>query len=374
MFDERNCPHCVRQCQAGPGSHVFATEQFDRWAGDDRQPLYPKLLIFRLHNACNLACIMCDGQTASRIRKERDKLPNPPSRFGPRFFKDMEAIIPHVDHVEFYGGEPFLVRAHTEILEIIRRTSAKCTIYVNTNGVSVTRRARVFLEELNFKTIAVSMDAVSDELHAEVRSGMRQPLFLQNMDYFLDLRKRRGVAVMLNVTEHRKNWFELPEIFRFAQDRHLYLHINTCIHPHNVTLYTLPTSQLRYVLDYFRRQRDVLLRDYPKFSNLANYDFLISLCRGELEGRGPNWEPVLASLNHETDGLLAAPRPGVAPFESPDAVATEANRIVDLIGGEAASRMLDDMLTRLRNLPDQHEWVPTAKKLEHMRARLAMFS
>src|SRR5690606_35527214 len=75
VLDEKNCPHCVRQCEAGSGGHVFATEQFDRWANDDRHPKYPKRLIFRLNSTCNLACVMCDGQTSSRIRKERDGLP-----------------------------------------------------------------------------------------------------------------------------------------------------------------------------------------------------------------------------------------------------------------------------------------------------------
>ena len=373
VLDEKNCPHCVRQCAAGAGSHVFATEQFDASADDDPAPAYPKRLIFRLHNLCNLACLMCDGQTSSRIRIERDKLPNPPSRYGAQFFRDMEEMLPHVEHVEFYGGEPFLVEDHVKIFDMLRRLGAECTIYVNTNGVSVTKRAREWLEALNFKTIAVSMDAVSDELHGEIRYGLRNSKFLQNMAYFLDLRERRGVDVMLNVTEHRKNWFELPEVFRFAEERKLYLHINTCIHPHNVTLYTLPQDQLRYVLAYFEAQRSRLLSDYPEFSNLTNFDFLISLVRSELESRGPEWEPTIHNRNQATDGWLAAPRPGIAPFADPNTVRAEAQRIVTALDGGIAARMLDEMARRTAALDDSDGWGTVHSELIALRNELPQF-
>ncbi len=364
VVDDENCRHCVRQCAAGPASHVFAVEQFDPWANDDPAPLYPKRLIFRLRNTCNLACLMCDGMTSSRIRAERDKLPPTPSRYGERFFRDMEEILPHVEHVEFYGGEPFLVAEHLRIFEILGRLNAQCTIYVNTNTVSLHAQAKRFLETLNFRTIAVSMDAVHAELHGEIRSGLKSDLFYRNFDYLLDLRARRGVSLMLNVTEHRKNWFELPEVFRFAERHQVYLHINTCIHPHNVTLYTLPTRQLEYVLEFLERQHWVLTAEFSRFSNERSYEFLLSLVRGELESRTPGWQPVLTNVNQDTDGLLAAPRPGFRPFETADEVAAEADRIVERLDPESAAHLLTELRDRLRTVPDTAAWHAVGAQIE----------
>jgi MoaA/NifB/PqqE/SkfB family radical SAM enzyme len=368
ILDEDNCLHCIRQIEAGPGNHVFATEQFDAWAHRDQAPLYPKRLIFRLKNTCNLACIMCDGHTSSRIRAERDRLPPTPSAYGERFFKDMEEMLPHAEHLEFYGGEPFLVKEHVRIFELLCKLDAKCTIYVNTNGVSLGARAKHYLETLNFRTIAVSMDAVHDELHAAVRIGLRNDVFYRNMEYFLDLRNRRGVYVMLNVTEHRKNWFELPEIFRFAEQKRLYLHINTCIHPHNVTLYTLPTDQLRYVLAFLDDQRRELLRDYGEFSNLHNYDFLLSLIRGELDSRKPGWQPVLSNLNPECDGLLASPIPGLAPFDTPEKLLPEIDRIAKSMESCAAECLLTAMMKRLPSHDRSDGWQSVS---DHLKARIS---
>jgi MoaA/NifB/PqqE/SkfB family radical SAM enzyme len=368
VLDEGHCKHCVRQAATGSGEHVFATEQFDRWANDDRNPAYPKRLIFRLNNTCNLACIMCDGLTSSRIRQERDKLPLAPSRYGERFFRDMEEILPHVEHVEFYGGEPFLVKEHIRIFEILERVNRKCTIYVNSNTVSLHPKARRFLETLNFTVFAVSMDAVNPELHAEIRPGLKSGQFFNNVEYLLGLRATRGLDVMLNVTEHRKNWFELPDVFRFAEEKRLYLHINTCIHPHNVTLYTLPSDQLRYILGFFEDERASLLREYPQMTNLSRYDFLISLVRAEIESRTPDWRPVTTNLNRASDGLLAAPRPGVGPFASPARVAAEADRIAAMLDAETAARMLQDMAARIPAGADA--WRGTAGHVEQLLAGL----
>jgi len=365
-MDEQNCRHCVRQCRAGSGSHVFATEQFDGGANDDADPPYPKRLIFRLNSTCNLDCVMCDGLTSSRIRRERDKAPIRPSMYGERFFTDMEEILPHVEHLEFYGGEPFLVKEHVRIFEILARVNARCTIYVNTNAVSLHPRAKQFLETLNFKTIAVSMDAVNPELHGEIRRGLRSDLFFDNIDYLLTLRDKTGLSVMLNVTEHRKNWFELPQVFRFAEKKQMYLHINTCIHPHNVTLYTLPSDQCLYVLDFLERQRAELLVEFPRFSNLANYDFLLSLIRSELASRGAGWRPSLINLNAASDGHLAAPRPGVAPFDTPGKVEAEAQRILRMLDRDTAARMMRDMLVRARGFADSDAWRAVARDMERL--------
>jgi sulfatase maturation enzyme AslB (radical SAM superfamily) len=370
ILDEQNCRHCIRQCETGSGSHVFAVEQFDGGANDDAFPAYPKRLIFRLNSTCNLACIMCDGMTSSRIRRERDHLPLAPSMYGERFFRDMEEILPHVDHIEFYGGEPFLVKEHLRIFEILTRVNARCTIYVNSNAVSFHPKARHFLETLNFKTIAISMDAVHPELHGEIRIGLRSDLFYENVDYLLALRAKTGLEVMLNVTEHRKNWFELPEVFRFAEDRRMYLHINTCIHPHNVTLYTLPSEHLRYVFDFLERQRVELLIDYPRLANLRSYDFLLSLIRSELGSRGPDWQAVMTNLNQSSDGLLAAPRPGLAPFDTPERLTREAERIQRMLDTATAARMLHEVIARLRTLSGPDRWRGVADTLERLLAGL----
>jgi hypothetical protein len=111
-------------------------------------------------------------------------------------------------------------------------------------------------------------------------------------------------------------------------------------------LYTLPSDQLQYVLAFLDDQRRELLVEYPRLSNLPSYDHLLSLVRGELNSRGPDWRAVMTNRNLSSDGLLAAPRPGLAPFETPEKVAKEGERIVRMLDKETAERMLNEMLAR----------------------------
>lgn len=359
VLDANNCRHCVRQCEAGQGHHVFATEQFDRWATDEEFPAYPRRLIFRLNSTCNLACVMCDGVTSSRIRKERDGLPPTPSAYDERFFAELAELLPHAERLEFYGGEPFLVAEHQRVFDLLRRTGSRASIYVNTNATAFHPAARAALSELPFEEVAVSMDAVSEELHGRVRHGLQMAAFVRNVDFLLELRQRKGMRVGLNVTEHRKNWFELPEVFRFAEVRQIPVHINTCLHPHNVTLYTLPEDQLRYVYDFLRSWRVRLLAEFVPFGNVQAYDFLLALVRTELGCRGPDWVPRYTNTNRHCDGLLAAPVAGRAPFTEPLAIVQEARRMVRMLAPEVAARMVEEFLAPITDWSPYEAWWST---------------
>jgi sulfatase maturation enzyme AslB (radical SAM superfamily) len=361
--DQDVCCHCITQIGSRQFDQAFSVIQFDDLPATERSPRYPKRLIFRLGNTCNLACIMCNGETSSRIRREFDKQPPVSPVYGERFFQDLEEILPHVEHVQFFGGEPFLVREHIRVFELIEKTKAQCSIYVNTNATSLNRRTREFLERLNFTCIAISMDAVSAEVHEKIRYGLRSKVFYDTVAYFLDLRERRGLFVMLNVTEHRKNWFEIPEVFRFAQRHDISLHINTCIHPENVTLYTLPTDQLQYVLDFTLEERARLCAEFGTFKNLPSYDFYISLIRGELENRDAEWKPKPCSASPLSDGVLATPIPGLAPFDSPERVIKEAKRMRRL-DHKTRCRMLAEMGRRIQTLPEAAGWGEALKQIE----------
>jgi MoaA/NifB/PqqE/SkfB family radical SAM enzyme len=335
-LDRDSCRHCVRQVELRQLSEVFAVRQFDAHPTDAADPAYPKRVIFRLANTCNLACIMCDGDTSSRVRAEFEKRPPLKPVYGERFFDELREILPHLEHVEFYGGEPFLVKEHLRVLDLIAETRARCSIYVNTNATVLTERIRNYLETLNFTTIAISMDSVNPDLHFEVRKGLKGELFARNVEWYLDLAARRQIQLLLNVTEHRKNWFEIPEIFRFAEHRRLYIHVNTCIHPVNVTLYTLPAAQLAYVLDFVEAQRERLMSEHRSFSNVASYDYFVSLIRNELTGRPANWAPPPQPPTALCDGLLGAPIPGKGVCARPDEFLVEVKRAARLDRDTAA--------------------------------------
>jgi hypothetical protein len=167
---------------------------------------------------------------------------------------------------------------------------------------------------------------------------------MANLDWLMDVGKRRGFTVYLNVTEHRKNWFDLPNVFRFAGEKGLGIHINHCVSPDNITLYNLPEAELRYVLEYWRSEYARLYPHKASGANRDRYEYLMSLAAGELKRRTSGWEPFSSWSNRQSNGRLAVPIPGLPPFDRPKRVAEEALRISRL-PAESAMPMLRDLAT-----------------------------
>lgn len=372
-ISEMDCRHCARQIRSGHPGNAFAQEHFDSYPTETATPTYPTVIIFRLSNVCNLMCVMCNGTLSHRIRNEREKLPPlPPPPYGEQFFKEMEETLPHVKYIEFYGGEPFLVKEHLRILDIIERTGAKTEIYVNTNGTAITPKVKGYIERLNFIKIAVSVDAIFEPVHARQRVGIKHDVCMENLQWMLDLRKRKKVWVGLNTTETRFNWYHLPVMYRWAAEKEVYIHINTCLHPSDTTLYDLPTEELSYIGDYFARARESLGVLLDKFGNRQSYGHLEAMVRDELTARRdckkrPN--PYPTDREPMYGGLMWVPELKIAPFETAAAARIEVAKVQEFGAWHFAARMARAWLETIAG--DGGEWDLLRAELEQLLVRAA---
>jgi molybdenum cofactor biosynthesis enzyme MoaA len=349
-LDEDACRHCARQIRSGQPQFAFSVTKYDAYSDAPRNLAHPVHLTLRLGKTCNLACIMCTGEFSSRIRAERENLPPEPSPYTDAFFDAIRGFLPKVRWIEFLGGEPFLIKGHERVLDMIAQTDSRCGIYVNTNATVLTPKIRRYLEELNFVTVAISMDAVSPALHAKLRCGIDHKAFLRNLQWYLDLRERKPVEVILNATETRHNWYELPRLFEFAAAKRCRLHVNTCVHPTDCTLYDLPTAELAYVADYLERMRPDFAQDALAAQLRRSYDYLQALVGDELGGRAKGIQRAkTASAVPATDGLLAVPLFFDPPFDTPAAVRRELDRMADFGVSAYRERFLSGVRSAIRD-------------------------
>lgn len=368
-ISEMDCRHCARQIRSGHPGNAFAQEHFDSYPAETATPRYPSVIIFRLSNVCNLMCVMCNGTLSHRIRKERENLPPlPPPPYDEKFFAEMEETLPHVKYVEFYGGEPFLVKEHLRILDILEKTKAKTEIYVNTNGTAITERIRGYIERLNFIKIAVSVDAIFEEIHARQRVGIKHDVCMENLQWLLDLRRRKNVWVGLNTTETRFNWYHLPVMYEWAARKDVYIHINTCLHPSDTTLYDLPTEELSYIGDYFARARNRLGAALQVRGNQQSYGHLEAMVRDELTARRngtkrPNPYPTDREPIH--GGLMSVPELKQAPFDTPAAARVELAKVQEFEAWDFAFRLATAWLLALGD--SQDAWAGLRGDLERLR-------
>ena len=109
------CGNCRHRLEHGTG---YADVEYYRWMPEPADPAWPEVMAFGLSNTCNLACVMCGGNLSSRLRALEGR-PRLEPAYGDRFFAELEEFLPHVRRTEFRGGEPFLIREHHRVWDLL---------------------------------------------------------------------------------------------------------------------------------------------------------------------------------------------------------------------------------------------------------------
>lgn len=220
-------------------------------------PEWPALLSFSLHNTCNLECIMCGGDSSSKIRTRRDGLPGLPHAYGESFFEQLGPFLEHCTNVDFVGGEPFLVREHDRVWDMLIDTGREVAVSVTTNGTTWNAKVERWLDALD-TTVLLSVDGVTKETFEAVRVGADFDVVMANLDRFQQYTSARGTELILSWSLVRQNWFELGEMMRFAEERGLAVHVQTVLEP-DFGVQHLPTKDLCAVVESMESESERLL-------------------------------------------------------------------------------------------------------------------
>lgn len=141
------CSACWETESVGKVSkRQISLQQYSHHLDKFNQPLQsPVYLDLKLGTVCNLKCRSCSSFSSSKWASDEIKLyqrtmnPNSHSYWieeDSPLWKDIETLLPSIEHFDFTGGEPFLVKKHFDILKLCaQRGYAKdITIHYNTNG------------------------------------------------------------------------------------------------------------------------------------------------------------------------------------------------------------------------------------------------
>lgn len=155
----------------------------------------PNLLVI-LTNKCNLNCIMC-----SRINYAQGVLPYDA-------VKKLFVIYPYIDHINWQGGEAFLV---DYFKELIFETSKYPHIRqeITTNGLFFDKEwARIFSNG-NIQ-LTCSIDSVNKETYEYIRKGAKYSKLLKSLDNIKKAKKKgNNLNMNIRVTVMKSNFKEL---------------------------------------------------------------------------------------------------------------------------------------------------------------------
>jgi len=211
---------------------------------------YPTNIDFNLSNTCNLACIMCDGWSSSRIWKQRHGSQPLEFRYGGRFLEEIGEFIPHLERAFFIGGEPFLIEVFYAIWEAMVEARPDARLIVQTNGTVLNDRIRALIERGRF-CFNVSIDSLRKETFERIRVGANLEKTLANLEYFAGYARRKKTFVNLTVCPIQQNWKEIPEIVEFAMKRGLSLYFNTVFMPATCSFFGLEKGQIDEIIRYY---------------------------------------------------------------------------------------------------------------------------
>lgn len=218
----------------------------------DPEPGWPSRLSFSLHNTCNLECGMCGADRSSRIRIRRDGLPPLPHVYGDAFFEELAPFLERAAHVDFVGGEPFLIREHERVWDLLEERGLDPTCGVTTNGTVWNARVERVLDR--FRTdVRVSIDGITASTFESIRVGADRDAVFANLERFRARALERGTDLSINWCLLQQNHHELGRMLLFAEERDLDVHTMTVMDP-GFGVQHLPTGQLRAALDALRTE------------------------------------------------------------------------------------------------------------------------
>ncbi|NDB29801.1 twitch domain-containing radical SAM protein, partial [archaeon] len=169
--------------------------RFDSQIDNVLPPVYYDL---KLGTVCNLKCRTCS--TASSFKWEEDEIklygeslnPNSKSYWisdNAPIWTELTDSLPYIEFFDFSGGEPFLIKRHTELLkECVKKDYAKnISIHYNTNGSVMPDTHLIELwKEFKDVNIMVSMDSTESRFEY-MRHPAKWKIVEKTFDYFNSL-------------------------------------------------------------------------------------------------------------------------------------------------------------------------------------------
>jgi len=251
---------------------------------EDLEHLKPKSMDLKLGNICNTKCRICTSFASSQWvpeEQERDGDTNHFARImakqgrwpelNEKFWDDLESQIEDVESLEFFGGEPFLIKRHFDILQsLVDKGRAKdISISYNTNGSIYPAHAIELWKQFKKVQIFFSIDGVGKQFNY-----IRHPQqFDEVIDNFHKFNQHDFLQLNIFYTVGLFNVMYMDEILTWQQDNNIDcgIHFNMVYEPKHVSPKALPKKVKQAITDKLRGHTDPRIQTTLKYMNQEDY-------------------------------------------------------------------------------------------------------
>lgn len=180
------------------------------------------------------------------------------------FWKEFQNNLHNVDHIDFYGGEPFLVKKQWEIMEfaIDKGFAKNITVHYNTNGTLWDDKKFEVLNKFKKVYIDFSIDGINDQL-TYIRYPADWNTVLQNFLKVLEISKKDDrFHCSICCTVSTLNVYYIDEIMKFFDNYTKNLYLNLVHGPTHLCIVNIPTGIKKIITEKILRSVNPSLSGY----------------------------------------------------------------------------------------------------------------
>jgi radical SAM protein with 4Fe4S-binding SPASM domain len=173
---------------------------------------YPSTIMLELTNHCNLACSTCPREYDYGKAMDKGKIEINQAK------KIIDEVWPYLDSIGLTGmGETFLYNDIHEIVHYIKSKNRGIVISVSTNAQLPDFIDKVSTLINHLDTIQVSIDGLG-EVYESIRKKADFSRLDKNLRQLSELCKGTQTDLMLNMVVTRENYFQMPDLVRYAEE------------------------------------------------------------------------------------------------------------------------------------------------------------
>jgi len=273
------CFNCWNEEDAGMESkRLRELTKFSNHIDNIDNIIKPKSMDLKLGSICNTKCRICTSFASSQWVPEEIERDGDHNQFAhimgrlgrwpelnEEFWNNLESQIEEVESLEFFGGEPFLIKRHFDILQtLVDKGRAKdISISYNTNGSIYPAHAIDLWKEFKEVQVFFSVDGVGERFNY-IRHPQQFDVVMEN---FWKFKQHDWLKVNLFYTVGIFNVMHMDDMLNYHRDNNMDcdIHFNTVYEPKHVSAKALPKSAKEAITEKFRGHND------PRIQNMLNY-------------------------------------------------------------------------------------------------------
>jgi len=167
----------------------------------------------RYSNLCNLECQTCNANDSSAIALAKGKV-LPFLQYEP----DID-INKSAKRIYFAGGEPFLIKSFSKLLNTLENTD--CEIIINTNATTLSNHMLEALDKFNNINFTVSLDGFG-QVNEQIRKNSQWDKIESNLEILAN-RYNGYQNIMVNTVVQKDNVNHLLELGQWIESKNITL-------------------------------------------------------------------------------------------------------------------------------------------------------